>query len=114
MANAARIQITASLEARSSFLCRAYSNLTQDKRALNDLLNKLRPYHSGERIDQWHAQAQINDWQTLATGLIKDHYDPRYAKSTEVKNKPVCRVELPDLDDSTLALTAEKLHAQFN
>ena len=114
MANAARIQITASLEARSSFLCRAYSNLTQDKRALNDLLNKLRPYHSGERIDQWHAQAQINDWQTLAAGLIKDHYDPRYAKSTEVKNKPVCRVELPDLDDSTLALTAEKLHAQFN
>jgi tRNA 2-selenouridine synthase len=114
MANASRIQITAALEARSSFLCRAYSNLTQDKTALNDLLNKLRPYHSGERIDQWHAQVQINDWQTLAAGLIKDHYDPRYAKSAEVKNKPVCTVELPCLDDSTLALTAEKLHAQFS
>ena len=114
MANASRIQITATLEARSSFLCRAYSNLTQDKTGLSDLLNKLRPYHSGERIDQWHAQAQINDWQTLAAGLIKDHYDPRYAKWTEVKNKPAFRIELPDLDDSTLALTADKLHAKFS
>ena len=82
--------------------------------ALNDLLSKLRPYHSGERIDQWHAQAQINDWQSLAAGLIKDHYDPRYAKSAEVKNKPVFRVNLLDLDDNTLALTADKLHAQFS
>ena len=114
MTNASRIEITAALEARSNFLCRAYSNLTQDKMALNDLLSKLRPYHSGERIDQWHAQVQMNDWQTLAAELIKDHYDPRYNKSAIVKNNPVFRVNLPNLEDNTLALTADKLHTQFS
>lgn len=114
MSNAPRIQITASVDIRSSFLCRAYSNLIQDKMALSDLLSKLRPYHSGERIDQWHAQAQINDWQTLASELIKYHYDPRYDKSAEVKNTPVFSVDLPDLNDNTLALTAEKLSAKFS
>ena len=113
MAKSSRIKITSTLEARSNFLCRAYSNLTEDKTALNNLLKKLRPYHSREQIDQWHGQVQINDWQTLAAGLIKDHYDPRYDKSTEVKNKPVCSIELPQLDEDTLAQTADKLHAQF-
>ena len=114
MAEAPRIQITAALAARSIFLCRAYSDLTQDKTALASLIDKLRPYHAAERIEQWHTQAQTDDWQTLAAGLISDHYDPRYAKSTAVKNDAVCRIELPDLKDSTLAQTAEELHARFS
>ena len=113
MADAPRIQVIAALEARSSFLCRAYSDLTLDKTALSDLLDKLRPYHAGERIDQWHAQAQTKDWQTLAAGLITDHYDPRYAKSTAVKNQAVFRIELPDLEESTLSQTAGELHSKF-
>jgi tRNA 2-selenouridine synthase len=114
MTDAPRIHITAPLEARSSFLCRAYADLTQDKAALRDLLDKLRPYHAGERIAQWHAQAQSDDWQTLAAGLIADHYDPRYAKSAALRDDAVHRIEVSDLNDSTLARTAEALHAQFS
>ena len=114
MTDSPRLRITAPLRARSSFLCRAYANLTQDKTALSDLLDKLRPYHAGERIAEWHAQAQTGDWQTLAAGLIADHYDPRYAKSAALRNHAAHCIELSDLDDSTLARTAESLHAQFS
>lgn len=114
MTEAPRIHISAPIDARSRFLCRAYADLTQDKSALSGLIDQLRPYHAGERITQWHTQAQAEHWQTLAAGLIADHYDPRYAKSAARNNDAVHRIEVPDLDDDTLARTAEVLHARFN
>ncbi|SHL80176.1 tRNA 2-selenouridine synthase [Roseovarius marisflavi] len=114
MTEATRIHITAPLHARSNFLCRAYADLTQDKAALSDLLDKLRPYHARARIEQWQTQAQTDDWQSLAAGLIADHYDPRYAKSADLRDTPVHRIEVSDLDDNTLARTARALNAKFS
>ena len=113
MNDAKRIRITASLGARSEFLCRAYADLTQDAAHLAQLIDRLRPYHAATRIDAWHAQAQAGDWTTLAAGLIGDHYDPRYAKSAEVKNKAMQQINMPDLSDAALLKTAKTLHAAF-
>ena len=60
------------------------------------------------------AQAKVNDWQALATGLITYHYDPRYTKSANTKDDAIHYVELSNLKDSTLANTAEALHAKFS
>nr|WP_309502939.1 tRNA 2-selenouridine(34) synthase MnmH [uncultured Roseovarius sp.] len=114
MMDAPRIHITAPLSARSRFLCRAYADLTEDKAALSDLLDKLRPYHPRDRIAGWQAQVQTGDWQALAAGLIADHYDPRYAKSAALTAEAVHRIELSDFDDSTLARTAESLRVRFS
>jgi tRNA 2-selenouridine synthase len=114
MFDAPRIHITAPLMARSAFLCRAYADLTQDSEALSELLDKLRPYHSGAQLSQWHAKVQSADWQTLAEGLIAVHYDPRYAKSAAHKGDAIHKIDLTDLDDGTLAKTAENLHTLFS
>jgi tRNA 2-selenouridine synthase len=114
MFDAPRIHITAPLMARSAFLCRAYADLTQDSEALSELLDKLRPYHSGAQLSQWHAMVQSADWQTLAEGLIAVHYDPRYAKSEAHKGDAIHKIDLTDLDDGTLAKTAENLHTLFS
>jgi tRNA 2-selenouridine synthase len=114
MVDAPRIHITAPLMARSAFLCRAYADLTQDSEALSELLDKLRPYHSGAQLSQWHAKVQSADWQTLAEGLIAVHYDPRYAKSAAHKGDAIHKIDLTDLDDGTLAKTAENLHTLFS
>jgi tRNA 2-selenouridine synthase len=114
MFDAPRIHITAPLMARSAFLCRAYADLTQDSEALSELLDKLRPYHSGAQLSQWHAKVQSADWQTLAEGLIAVHYDPRYAKSEAHKGDAIHKIDLTDLDDGTLAKTAENLHTLFS
>jgi tRNA 2-selenouridine synthase len=114
MVDAPRIHITAPLMARSAFLCRAYADLTQDSEALSELLDKLRPYHSGAQLSQWHAKVQSADWQTLAEGLIAVHYDPRYAKSAAHKGDAIHKIDLTNLDDGTLAKTAENLHTLFS
>lgn len=113
MSGAERLLITAPLEARSHFLCRAYDDLTQDAAHLSHLIDQLRPYHAASRIDEWHAQAQASDWRALAAGLIADHYDPRYSKSAVLVDSTIQRIDLSDLDDATLAQTAEDLHRQF-
>ena len=114
MVGAPRIHITAPLMARSAFLCRAYADLTQDIEALSELLDKLRPYHSGAQLSQWHAKVKSADWQTLAEGLIAVHYDPRYAKSAAHKGDAIHKIDLTNLDDGTLAKTAENLHTLFS
>ena len=113
MVDASRVHVTAPLEARSAFLCRAYADLTQDKTVLAHLLDKLRPYHSRDQIDQWQMQAQTGEWPSLAAGLIAQHYDPRYAKTAALRGEAAHHIDMPDLDDDTLARTAEALHARF-
>ena len=113
MMSADRIEIAASVPARSDFLCRAYADLTRDPAHLLSVIEKLRPYHSAERITLWQAQAGAGDWPDLAAGLIAEHYDPRYAKSAARSAAPIRRLDLPDLTDTTLAATAARLAADF-
>ncbi|MCZ4351735.1 tRNA 2-selenouridine(34) synthase MnmH [Roseovarius aestuarii] len=113
MTNAPRIHVAAPLEARCAFLCRAYGDLTQDISALGNVLDRLRPYHSGDQISVWHHQAQSGDWQGLAAGLITEHYDPRYAKTAARKGGALNSINLTDLDDGTLAKAAKALAARF-
>ena len=110
---APQIKIKASLEARSKFLCKNYSDLTENKNKLNKLIDKLRPYHCAEQINVWKEQAIVEEWQKLALGLITKHYDPRYAKSASHKNGTIHTIRLSDLNESTLSLTADTLRTEF-
>lgn len=109
MCLADRVEITAPLEARASFLCRAYADLTQDMTVLKRQINQLSAFHSTEKISAWHAFAKAGDWPALALELIRDHYDPRYAKSASRSDAAYQQIALDDLEDSTLATTAQRL-----
>lgn len=109
-----RVQITAPLTARATYLCSAYRDLTQDNTALRSNIDKLRPYHAASIIKGWHDYAASQNWPTLAGELIAAHYDPRYTKSAENTEITKHRFDLPDLDTSTLLETAQALHAKFS
>ena len=113
MLAAPRIQVTAPLAIRTQFLCEAYGDITDDVEALCTLLDKLRAYHGGDQVDAWKANAAVGDWPALAEGLIIHHYDPRYARSVDVHRQTVARLDLPDLTEATLAVTAHELAARF-
>jgi tRNA 2-selenouridine synthase len=114
MRAAPRFQVTSTLEARSDFLCKTYTDLTHDKVTLCELINRLRPYHNRKQITEWLAHVELGEWKKLAIGLITKHYDPRYAKYTDIKDTTVHSIELSDLSDSTLSKTAKTLIGQFN
>ncbi|MEW9918266.1 tRNA 2-selenouridine(34) synthase MnmH [Marimonas sp. MJW-29] len=113
MCTAPRLRLSAPLAARCRLLCRAYDDLTENAQQLSDRIDQLRPYHPADRIEAWHAQAQSGDYETLAAGLIADHYDPRYAKSAARKEVAITDMALPDLDPATLEQTAAQITAQF-
>lgn len=113
MGKAPRIRITAPIDARSEFLCNAYSDLTQNAVNFSNILDRLRPYHSAVQIEQWHTQVRAQDWQSLAAGLISKHYDPRYAKSLASNDATVDDITLADLSHGTLARTAARLSARY-
>tara|TARA_B100000161_G_scaffold261289_1_gene229389 strand:+ start:1086 stop:2129 length:1044 start_codon:yes stop_codon:yes gene_type:complete len=114
MRAAPRLQVSSTLEARSDFLCKTYTDLTNDKVTLCELINRLRPYHNRKQITEWLGHVELGEWKKLAIGLITKHYDPRYAKYTDIKDTTVHSIELSDLSDSTLSKTAETLIGQFN
>ena len=114
MRAAPRFQVSSTLEARSDFLCKTYTDLTNDKVTLCELINRLRPYHNRKQITEWLGHVELGEWKKLAIGLITKHYDPRYAKYTDIKDTTVHSIELSDLSDSTLSKTAETLIGQFN
>lgn len=109
MQAAPRLRLNAPVVARARFLLRSYSDLTIDAPRLCDQIDQLRPYHATKVIEMWRMQAQSGQWDALATGLITQHYDPRYAKSAERSEVPVTPLDLPDLEDETLAATARRL-----
>lgn len=113
MAGAERVHLTAPLDARSSYLTRAYSDLTDTPDQLSEVIDRLRPYHSAAQIAAWHSLAQDGDWRSLAAGLIADHYDPRYTKAAADKDHTSHEMALPDLSDDTLAATAAALIKRF-
>ncbi|MGJ5619578.1 tRNA 2-selenouridine(34) synthase MnmH [Sulfitobacter sp. MF3-043] len=109
MCAAPRVEIRAPLPARAAYLCRAYADLTEDRANLHEQIDRLRPYHAGDTIAQWQAYADAGDWHKLAENLIADHYDPRYARSAVRLQNYTQVIDLLDLDDETLAITAARL-----
>jgi len=113
MVAAPRIRMTAPIAARTRFLCDAYGDLTRDVDALRALLDRLRPYHSGERVDAWQADVAARDWPALAEGLIVHHYDARYERTVEASAETAGRLDLPDLSEATLGGAARDLVDRF-
>ena len=113
MCAAPRIEIRAPLPSRAAYLCRAYADLTEDRANLHAQIDRLRPYHAGDAIAQWQAYADAGDWQKLAENLIADHYDPRYARSAVGLQNDTQLIDLPDLEDETLAITAARLASEL-
>ena len=113
MCAAPRVSVQAPLEARAQFLCRAYDELTRNDAQLTEQIGHLRPYHPAEKIADWHAMAQSGAYAALASALISEHYDPRYAKSFARMVEDASVFDLPDLDEATLAATAAQWSKEF-
>ncbi len=113
MCAAPRVEIHAPLQARATYLCRAYAELKEDPARLHRQIDHLRPYHAAKQIAQWQEQADTGDFVALAEGLMQTHYDPRYEKANASALSPMRRLDLPDLEAATLRAAAARLTADF-
>jgi tRNA 2-selenouridine synthase len=108
MLAAPRIAVSAPRAERAAYLCRAYSDLTEDRARLLAVVERLRPMYPREVIADWAAQVAAGEDAALAEALMERHYDPRYGKHRARMPAPVALLETPRLDEAGLdALAAE-------
>ncbi len=81
MDGAPRIALSAPAAARARYSVSAYPDLTEDPARLEAALERLAPLHGRERVAAWRAQARAGAFEALAEALIREHYDPAYARS---------------------------------
>ncbi|WP_420586604.1 tRNA 2-selenouridine(34) synthase MnmH [Ruegeria sp.] len=107
---APRIQISASIEARTAYLVTAYDDILSDADRLRDRLSPLRAHRGHEVVDGWLALVDAGDKPALTRALMEQHYDPSYAKSRRARAADViARIEAPTLDDAGLSKAAAQI-----
>lgn len=111
MTAAPRIRLNAPIAARAEYLTRAYHDLIADTDRMQDVLNRLRPYHAAKVIEDWKKLAIAGQYAALADGLMQAHYDPRYAK---YQAPHVAQLQLADLTDETLNQAAQDVASLAN
>lgn len=106
------LQVEAPLAARVAFLKQDYDFYLAEPERLVTQLGFLRNVHSKAQLDAWYAMAHSGDFDNLVSELLVNHYDPLYRRSQgrhyTAEQQPL---QLPALDDATLAEVARQLAA---
>ncbi len=108
--SAPRIEIHASIAARTDYLVSAYNDILSDAERLRDRLSPLRFHRGHEVVDEWLSLIDAGDKHALTRALMEQHYDPAYAKSRKAhKALAVARIDVPALDDKALQVAAKRI-----
>lgn len=77
------IEVSATFDDRIAFLLEDYSTLFSDTDTFKRQLGRLIGLHSKDTIARWHALIDAGQREPLFRELIKQHYDPAYARSQD-------------------------------
>lgn len=111
MQAAPRIDLSAPLSERARHLAHTYADLTADPARLAAQIAGLSALHPRARIADWQAMAAAGAHTDLAAALIRDHYDPSYARLRARHPPPALRLEAASLEPEALPALASRLLA---
>ncbi len=94
-----------------------YRHFEEDPQAFVARLEYLRPLVGGKEMDEWRLLADERKMPALFERIMRNHYDPAYARSTQ-KNYPgiekLDKVFLTDLSPDGLLPVARALIAKHD
>ena len=91
MQHAPRIELTAPLAARASYLVRSYPEIIADRAMLEAALTRLEVYPGRKRLESWRVLADAGDFSGLVRQVVQLHYDPSYARSSKARSAGAAR-----------------------
>jgi tRNA 2-selenouridine synthase len=106
------IEIAASPEARLAYLLRDYAYLGDDGERLAGQLGLLRELHARDTLDRWQGWAREGALAPLFEALMREHYDPLYARSQRAhlqRLDQARRVVTDDLSEAGIADLAARI-----
>lgn len=111
MTESPRIELSAPAAARADYLLYAYRDFIERPGLVASSIERLRPFHPKERVEEWLVQAGAADWRALAVSLMRDHYDPFYARGRKRGATPMATVTLDRLDADGVERAATEIEA---
>ncbi len=115
MKRAPRLAVSAPLGARAAYLVEAYGELAADRAAFAAVLDRLVAYHGRETVAAWQALLEAGSLQALASALMREHYDPRYARQRARGPGPALgQIDLPDLSVETRDAACREIERRLN
>lgn len=110
MQAAPRIVLSAGAELRADYILEAYADFTGDQAAIYAAVEKLKGFHSKEKIEAWRDMAEYGDYRALVADLMRAHYDPLYDRARKRRSdRPLAAVTLKTLDATGLDRTAKDI-----
>jgi len=104
MSAAPRLTIRADAAARANYLVGAYADFINTPGEVERAIERLRPFHKKETIEEWLSLSGEGKYAALAERLMREHYDPLYQRSrkrsvgTKVGAVRLDRIDEGDLD----------------
>lgn len=110
MRAAPRIEVKADAALRARHIIAAYDDLMRDKEAVLAAIARLAPFHEKSRIERWRNMAQTEEYAALVVELMRDHYDPLYARARKRRaDKPLAEIRLSRLDAEDIDAAARRI-----
>lgn len=105
------IEINSPLESRADHLLEEYREWLGDLPRIEKTIERLKGFHSDERLAQWKELAQQSRWKQLIEALLDEHYDRRYRPNRESTHfeRPFERADLIEHDADSLEACAETI-----
>ena len=112
MRQASRVNLTAPIDARITFLQRDYRHIIEQPDHLIELLAGLRQRYSTATFDLWETTIKTGDWRSFIHDLLETHYDPSYARSSASRPlNDILTLSAKTLDDDDIGRLATALGA---
>lgn len=109
---APRIEIQASVDARTNYLVRDYDDILSDTVRLKDRLLPLIAFRGHDVVAHWFELLDQGNKSDLTRALIEQHYDRAYAKSrATVSAEIMASVKANNLDRMGLEDVADQIEA---
>jgi tRNA 2-selenouridine synthase len=110
MKAAPRIEISAPLAARCTYLQGAYDDILSDAVTLRQKLDPLRTHRGHALVDQWFDLIDSGDKAGVTRALMEQHYDRSYDTSRKViAATSAAQIELTDLSAASLDQGARRI-----
>jgi tRNA 2-selenouridine synthase len=110
MQAAPRIEITATIAERASYLARTYAGAVADADGFCVKLDRLIGLRGRAQVESWQAGVRAGDFPNVAASLIKAHYDPAYANvRASALDRIVVSIDAARLDAEGLDSLAQRV-----
>ena len=109
-----RIEISADVELRSSFLVKDYEYMCKNPELINPIIFGLRKRLSKKLVNSWKELIDQKKWRELTRSFLENHYDPSYSSNT-IKNdrKVIKEIKAQSFNSSEITKIASSIIKDF-